>query len=54
MQILAISGSLRASSSNAAVLRAAAQLAPPGVEVSVSGRDLDAAGIVAIATHTED
>jgi chromate reductase len=35
MQILAISGSLRAASSNAAVLRAAALLAPPGVEVMV-------------------
>jgi NAD(P)H-dependent FMN reductase len=33
MQIVAISGSLRATSSNAAVLRAAALLAPPGVEV---------------------
>lgn len=35
MQILAISGSLRATSSNAAVLQAAAMLAPAGVEVSL-------------------
>lgn len=35
MHIVAISGSLRAASSNAAVLRAAAHLAPPGVEVSL-------------------
>lgn len=35
MRFLAISGSLRASSSNAALLRAAARLAPPGVEVDV-------------------
>ena len=33
MRILAISGSLRAGSSNSAVLRAAQLLAPPGVEV---------------------
>jgi chromate reductase, NAD(P)H dehydrogenase (quinone) len=33
MQILAISGSLRASSSNTSLLRAAADLAPHGVEV---------------------
>jgi chromate reductase, NAD(P)H dehydrogenase (quinone) len=33
MKILAISGSLRAASSNTAVLRAAARLAPQGVEV---------------------
>jgi NAD(P)H-dependent FMN reductase len=33
MRILAISGSLRASSSNGALLQAAAQLAPPGVEL---------------------
>lgn len=33
MRILAISGSLRARSSNTAVLEAAAALAPPGVEV---------------------
>ena len=35
MRIVAISGSLRAASSNAAVLRAAALLAPTGVEVSL-------------------
>lgn len=35
MQIVAVSGSLRAASSNAAVLRAAAELAPPGVEISL-------------------
>jgi chromate reductase, NAD(P)H dehydrogenase (quinone) len=33
MKILAISGSLRAASSNTAVLRAAARLAPTGVEI---------------------
>ena len=33
MKIIAISGSLRAGSSNTAVLRAAARLAPPGVEI---------------------
>jgi NAD(P)H-dependent FMN reductase len=33
MRILAVSGSLRATSSNAALLRAAARDAPPGVEV---------------------
>ncbi len=33
MRILAISGSLRAASSNTAVLRAAARLAPPGVDI---------------------
>ncbi|HEY5945038.1 MAG TPA: NADPH-dependent FMN reductase, partial [Kofleriaceae bacterium] len=31
MNVLAISGSLRATSSNAAIVRAAARLAPPGV-----------------------
>lgn len=35
MRILAISGSLRAKSSNTAVLRAAAQLAPPGMEIAL-------------------
>jgi chromate reductase len=35
MRILAISGSLRASSSNTALLRAAAVLAPPGVEFTI-------------------
>src|SRR3954451_14415048 len=33
MKIIAISGSLRARSNNTAVLRAAARLAPPGVEI---------------------
>ncbi len=33
MKIIAINGSLRARSSNAALLRAAARVAPPGVEV---------------------
>ena len=33
MRILAIPGSLRATSSNAALLRAAARDAPPGVEI---------------------
>jgi chromate reductase len=37
LRILAISGSLRAVSSNTALLRAAAQLAPPGIEISVYG-----------------
>lgn len=35
MQILAISGSLRASSSNTSLLRAAAALAPAGVEIAL-------------------
>lgn len=35
MRVLAISGSLRASSINSAVLRAAAVLAPPDVSVTV-------------------
>jgi chromate reductase, NAD(P)H dehydrogenase (quinone) len=35
LRILAISGSLRAVSSNTALLQAAALLAPPGVEVSI-------------------
>ncbi len=35
MRIVAISGSLRAASSNAAVLRAAAMLAPPDVQISL-------------------
>ncbi|MBV9418035.1 MAG: NAD(P)H-dependent oxidoreductase, partial [Solirubrobacterales bacterium] len=35
MQILAISGSLRAASYNTALLRAAAELAPEGVEVQL-------------------
>ena len=37
MKILAISGSLRAVSSNTALLRAAARLAPPGVEITLYG-----------------
>lgn len=37
MKILAISGSLRAVSSNTALLRAAATLAPPGMEIAVYG-----------------
>jgi chromate reductase, NAD(P)H dehydrogenase (quinone) len=35
MKILAISGSLRAGSSNTAVLRAAARLAPAGVDITI-------------------
>ena len=35
MRVLAISGSLRAASHNTALLRAAAQLAPEGVEVEL-------------------
>ncbi len=35
MKILAISGSLRAASINSALLRAAARLAPPGVQVAI-------------------
>lgn len=35
MRILAISGSLRAASSNSAILRLAADVAPPGVHVTV-------------------
>lgn len=37
LRILAISGSLRAASSNSAVLRVAAMLAPPGVEIAIYG-----------------
>lgn len=37
MKILAISGSLRAVSSNTALLKAAETLAPPGVEIEVYG-----------------
>ena len=37
MKILAISGSLRAASTNTAALRAAATLAPEGVEISLYG-----------------
>jgi chromate reductase len=37
LKILAISGSLRAVSSNTALLRAAARLAPPGMEIDVYG-----------------
>lgn len=35
IRVLAISGSLREASSNSALVRAAAQLAPPGVEVAI-------------------
>ena len=35
MRVLAISGSLRAASHNTALLRAAAELAPAGVEVEL-------------------
>jgi chromate reductase len=58
VRIAAVSGSLRAASSNAAILRAAARLAPEGVRVIVQedlGRlphfnpDLDAEGAVAPA-----
>jgi chromate reductase len=35
MKIIGISGSLRAGSSNTAVLRAAARLAPPGVDIAL-------------------
>src|SRR4051812_3889788 len=35
MRLLAIAGSIRATSSNAAIVRAAARLAPPGVSVEV-------------------
>ena len=35
MRVLAISGSLRASSSNSALIQAAALLAPPGIEVEI-------------------
>jgi len=37
MHILAISGSLRAASRNTTLLRAAARLAPPGIEVTLFG-----------------
>lgn len=39
VRVLAISGSLRSASSNSALVRAAARLAPPGVEFSID-RDL--------------
>jgi chromate reductase, NAD(P)H dehydrogenase (quinone) len=57
MNVVAISGSLRAKSSNTALLRAAAQLAPPGLEVRLYERidelphfnpDLDAAAIPSV------
>lgn len=35
MKVVGISGSLRAGSSNAALLRAAAEIAPPGMEIEV-------------------
>ena len=35
IRVLAISGSLRNTSSNGALVKAAAQLAPPGVEVAI-------------------
>jgi chromate reductase, NAD(P)H dehydrogenase (quinone) len=35
VRILAISGSLRAASSNSALIRAAVLLAPPGIDVTV-------------------
>jgi chromate reductase len=35
VRVLAISGSLRSASSNGALVRAAAQLAPPGIEVAI-------------------
>ena len=38
MRVLAISGSLRSQSSNTTLLRAAAMLAPPGVEIGVYDR----------------
>ena len=41
MKLLAISGSLRAASINSALLRVAAKLAPPGLEVEIS-RDIGA------------
>ena len=56
MKILGVSGSLRAQSSNAAILRAAAKVAPAGVELILYERigalphfnpDLDAEGAVA-------
>lgn len=37
MKVLAISGSLRATSNNSALLRAAARLAPPGIVVELFG-----------------
>jgi len=37
MNILAISGSLRATSSNAAIVRAAVRAAPPGMQIDVYG-----------------
>ena len=35
IRVLAISGSLRSASSNGALVKAAAQLAPPGIEVAI-------------------
>jgi hypothetical protein len=37
IRVLAISGSLRDASTNSAFVRAAAQLAPPGVQVAIYG-----------------
>ena len=48
MRILAISGSLRAASHNTALLRAAAELAPTGVEVELYG------GLEALPPYNED
>lgn len=48
MRILAISGSLRAASYNTALLRAAADLAPEGVEVELFG------GLAALPPYNED
>ena len=56
MKIIGVSGSLRAQSSNAAILRAAARVAPPGVELVLHegigalphfNPDLDAEGAIA-------
>jgi NAD(P)H-dependent FMN reductase len=56
MKIVCVSGSLRAQSSNAAILRAAAKVAPPGVELVLHegigalpyfNPDLDAEGAIA-------
>jgi chromate reductase len=62
MNILAISGSLRAASNNSALLRAVARLAPPGIVVELFGDlgnlplfnpDIEAADIPVVARFRE-
>jgi chromate reductase, NAD(P)H dehydrogenase (quinone) len=48
MRVLGISGSLRADSHNTELLRAAANLLPPGIQLEVFG------GLAAIPPYSED